>query len=155
MINDFKEYFRYRIYDNCRILVNNLDDVIHEVKTFVEKVIYPNISETNRIVIEGISLMNENNKITWNLVEPNEITNISTIRLDKDNILEIFDKETYAKDFDMNEGYPKVLYGLSFISFMETIAYFMIQDNLINEATNIFDICILSSNGVNNIVYEL
>ena len=41
MINNIKDYYRFKLYENCRILVNNLNDPIKEVSMFLDKIIYP------------------------------------------------------------------------------------------------------------------
>ena len=74
MINDIKEYYRYRLYENCRILVNNLKEPIDEVCMFLDKKVYPFIKDNNmRIVVEGIEIMFEDEKFIWRIVEENEI----------------------------------------------------------------------------------
>lgn len=156
MINDIKEYYRYRLYENCRILVNNLKEPIDELCMFLEKKIYPFIKDNGeRIVVENIEIMCENERMVWRIVEANELNDIPTKRLDVYNVLEIFnDKEEYLKEVKESlETFPKELYGLSFISFMETISHFVFSDEPI-ELIDVFNICMLSNNGNNNVVYE-
>lgn len=158
MINDIKEYYRYRLYENCRILVNNLKEPISELCMFLEKKIYPFIKDNNecmRIIVDNIEIAYENEKIIWRIVEENEINDTPTKRLDAYNVLETFDdNEEYLKEVkETLETFPKELYGLSFISFMETVSHFVFSDELI-DIINVFDICMLSNNGNNNVVYE-
>lgn len=156
MINDIKEYYRYRLYENCRILVNNLKEPIDELCMFLEKKVYPFVKDNGeRIIVENIEIIYENERIVWRIVESNEINDTPTKRLDVYNIIETFkDNEEYLKEVkETLETFPKELYGLSFISFMETISHFVFSDELI-EITDAFNICMLSNNGNNNVVYE-
>ena len=158
MLNDIKEYYRYRLYENCRILVNNLKEPLNEIYMFLEKKIYPFIKDNGiRIVVEGIEITYENERYVWRIVEENEINYTSTKKLDIYNILDLFDdKDKYVNEVKENlETFPKELYGLSFISFMETISHFVFSDELIPDIINVFDICMISNNGSNNVVYEV
>ena len=158
MLNDIKEYYRYRLYENCRILVNNLKEPLNEIYMFLEKKIYPFIKDNGiRIVVEGIEITYENERYVWRIVEENEINYTSTKKLDIYNILDLFDdKDEYINEVKENlETFPKELYGLSFISFMETISHFVFNDELIHDIINVFDICMISNNGSNNVVYEV
>ena len=155
MINDIKEYFRYRLYDNSRVLVNNLNDVIEELHLFLEKRIYPYLQEHDcRIVISDIEILYENKRNVWRIIEHNEISDKETVKLDIYNIKEFIDAE-YIKDIkELYEDYPKDLCGFSLISFMETISHFVYRDDFIT-TMSVFDICMLSNNGNNNVVYEV
>ena len=158
MLNDIKEYYRYRLYENCRILVNNLKEPLNEICMFLEKKMYPFIKDNGiRIVVEGIEITYEDERYVWRIVEENEINYTSTKKLDIYNILDLFDdKDEYLNEVKENlETFPKELYGLSFISFMETISHFVFNDELISDIINVFDICMISNNGNNNVVYEL
>ena len=35
-MEEFKELYRYRLYEKTHILVNNLDDVFKEIKLFID-----------------------------------------------------------------------------------------------------------------------
>ena len=158
MLNDINEYYRYRLYENCRILVNNLKEPLNEICMFLEKKLYPFIKDNGiRIVVEGIEITYEDERYIWRIVEENEINYTSTKKLDIYNILDLFDdKDEYVNEVKENlETFPKELYGLSFISFMETISHFVFNDELIPDIINVFDICMISNNGSNNVVYEV
>lgn len=160
MLNNIKDYYRFKIYENCRILVNNLKDPIEEVSMFLDKVIYPfiiNNEEYERIVVDNIEISYENEKIVWRIIENNELKLKSTKELTLYNITDIFDnKEEYLNEVrSMMNDFPKELYGLSFISFMQTISHFVYSEELIDDIINVFDICMISNNGNNNVVYEV
>lgn len=157
MINDIKEYFRFKLYENSRVLVNNLNDVIEELKLFLDKKIYPYvINSGERIVISDIEITYENEKVVWRIVEKDEINNQSTLKLDMYNIKETFIDVDYIKEIkELKEDYPKDLCGFSLISFMDTISYFVYSNELIGEPIDVFNICMLSDNGNNNVVYEM
>lgn len=157
MINDIKEYFRFKLYENSRVLVNNLNDVIEELKIFLDKRIYPYVTNNGeRILISDIEITYENEKVVWRIVEKDEINNQPTLKLDMYNIKETFIDVDYIKEIkELKEDYPKDLCGFSLISFMDTISYFVYSNELIGEPIDVFDICMLSDNGNNNVVYEL
>lgn len=157
MINDIKEYFRFKLYENSRVLVNNLNDVIEELKIFLDKKIYPYVTNNEeRIVISDIEITYENEKVVWRIVEKDEINNQSTLKLDMYNIKETFIDVDYIKEIkELKEDYPKDLCGFSLISFMDTISYFVYSNELIGEPIDVFNICMLSDNGNNNVVYEM
>ena len=157
MINDIKEYFRFKLYENSRVLVNNLNDVIEELKIFLDKRIYPYVTNNGeRILISDIEITYENEKVVWRIVEKDEINNQPTLKLDMYNIKETFIDADYIKEIkELKEDYPKDLCGFSLISFMDTISYFVYSNELIGEPIDVFDICMLSDNGNNNVVYEL
>jgi len=158
MINDIKEYFRYRLYNNCNILVNNLNDVISEVSMFLDKKVYKfleDIDDYNGIIVCGILLELKDNEISWRILEKGETIPGMILELTKENILDIFKDDEYINKLkETFEDYPKELYGLSFISFMETMEYFLMLDDLIEEEINVFGICKLYSNTINNIIYR-
>ena len=155
MINDIKEYFRFKLYDNSRVLVNNLKDVIEEVQLFLDKKIYPYLQENDcRIVISNIELLNEDGKIIWRIIEKDEINNKETKELDVYNISEFIDNDYIKEIKELYEDYPKDLCGSSLISFIETIYYFIIKEEFIT-TMDVFGICMLSNNGNNNVVYEM
>ena len=157
MINDIKEYFRFKLYENSRVLVNNLNDVIEELKIFLDKKIYPYVTNNEeRILISDIEITYENEKVVWRIVEKDEINNQSTLKLDMYNIKESFIDVDYIKEIkELKEDYPKDLCGFSLISFMDTISYFVYSNELIGEPIDVFNICMLSDNGNNNVVYEM
>ena len=157
MINDIKEYFRFKLYENSRVLVNNLNDVIEELKIFLDKKIYPYVTNNEeRILISDIEIIYENEKVVWRIVEKDEINNQSTLKLDTYNIKELFIDVDYIKEIkELKEDYPKDLCGFSLISFMDTISYFVYSNELIGEPIDVFNICMLSDNGSNNVVYEM
>lgn len=160
MINNIKDYYRFKLYENCRILVNNLKDPIEEISMFLDKILYPfilNNEEYERVIVENIEITYENEKFVWRIVENNELNIKSTKELNLYNIGDLIDgKEDYLNEVKklMND-FPKELFGLSFISFMQTISHFVYNDELIDDVINVFDICMLSNNGHNNVVYEV
>lgn len=160
MLNDIKDYYRFKLYENCRILVNNLKDPIEEISMFLDKILYPfilNNEEYERVVVDNIEITYENERFVWRIVENNELNIKSTKELNLYNVTDLFDgKEDYLSEVKklMND-FPKELFGLSFISFMQTISHFIYNDKLIDDVINVFDICMISNNGHNNVVYEV
>ncbi len=154
MLNDIKEYFRFRLYEDYRILVNNMKDVISEVQIFLEKKIYP-LANEQRVIIEEIELIREGDKIVWRIVEKDELNNIPTLYIDANNIVELLDADYVKEIKEKLNDYPKELCGFSLLSFMETINHFVYSEEKIDDIYNVFDICMLANNGNNNVVYEL
>lgn len=155
MINDIQEYFRYRIYDNSRILVNDLKDVVDEIHIFLEKKLYPYIKENDcRIIIDNIEILIENEKCIWRLLDKGEINNIETKEFDIYSIKEFVDSNYIKEIKDKHVDYPKDLCGVSLISFIEAILHFVFKEDEI-PTTDVFGICMLSNNSKNNVVYEM
>ncbi len=157
MINDIKEYFRFNLYNDNRVLVNSLTDVIDEVSLFLCNKIYPYLKERDeRILINDIELVYEDGKFVWRITEQNEINDKPTLIIDKYNIKDMFIDVEYIKEIkETKADYPKELCGFSLLSFMKTISYFVYNDNPVEDCLNVFDICVLSYNGTNNVVYEM
>ena len=157
MINDIKEYFRFNLYNDNRVLVNSLTDVIDEVSLFLDKKIYPYLKEHDeRILINDIELVCEDEKIVWRITEQNEINDKPTLIIDKYNIKDMFIDVEYIKEIkETKTDYPKELCGFSLLSFMKTISYFIYNNNPVEDCLNVFDICVLAHNGINNVVYEM
>ena len=154
MINNIKEYFRFRLYEDSRILVNNMKDVISEVQIFLDKKIYP-LANEQRVIIEEIELMREGDKIVWRIVEKDEINNIPTLYIDANSIVELLDADYVKEIKEKLNDYPKELCGFSLLAFMETINHFVYSEEKVDDIYNVFDICMLANNGNNNVVYEL
>ena len=155
MINDVKEYFRYRIYENSRILVNDLIEVFEEIHMFIDNQITPYLKEHGgRIIIHDIELSFDE-KLKWNIIESGEINTEKTKYIDFNNINEFITEDYINKVKERYMIYPKDLCGKVLLSFMETLNHFIYNDEKIDGEHNISDLCILSSNGNNNIVYEV
>lgn len=154
MLNDIKEYFRFVIYKNSRILVNDLKETFEEVQTCLENQICPYlINNGGRIIISNIEL-SYNEKLIWKIIEQGELNIVETKEFDFNNIHEII-TEDYINNFkEKHVLYPKELCVKSLISFMETISHFVYSKDLIDEV-DILGICKITNNGVNNIVHEL
>ena len=155
MIEELKNVLRFKLHQNCHILVNDLSEVIDEVSTFVKNKVEPHLKESNeRIVSSGVELLYENDKLVWKLFD-NDFTNVLT--LDIFNVEHIFKgKEEYMIEIKQKyEHYPKEFYGKSLVCFMEALASIVYGDELIEEEINVFDICLMGNNGKNNIIYEI
>ena len=97
----------------------------------------------------------ENEKIVWRIIESNEINDVETLNIDYFNIKDFINDEYIKEIKELKENYPKELCGYSLLVFMQTMNYFVYSSNLINDIINVFDICMLSDNGNNNVIYEL
>ena len=123
---------------------------------FLDNKIYPYLKENNgRIDIYNIELTYENEKIVWRIIESNEINDVETLNIDYFNIKDFIDDEYIKEIKELKENYPKELCGYSLLAFMQTMNYFVYSSNLINDIINVFDICMLSDNGNNNVIYEV
>jgi hypothetical protein len=155
MIEDFKNLFRHMLYKHCNILVNDLSEVIDEVSTFIHEKVEPYIKESgDRLVVHGIELIYDDNKIIWKLFD-GDFTNV--LLVDFSNIDYIFeDKGEYILKIKQKyEHYPKEFYNKSFFAFMDALADLVYSSEFIEEELNVFDLCILHNNGENNIIYEV
>lgn len=155
MLNNIKEYFRYRLYKNSRILVNDLSDVFGETQLLIDKQIIPYLKNYGgRIIISNIELSFDE-KLKWNIIENGEINTQETKHVNFDNIKEFITEDYINIIKEKYVNYPKELYGKSLLSFMETINHFVYNIEKIDKEYNVFDICMISNNGENNIVYEV
>ena len=156
MLEEIKNVYRFKLYEECRILVNDLTDVIKELKMFVEKKFYPFVKEEEkRIVISNIEITFENDKFVWRLFDRNDIDE-NVLRIDRFNIRDIFPgiDEYIIEVRQTLEKYPKELYCYSFICFIDTIEHILKGEEL-KETYSVFDICKVEFNGEINIVYEI
>ena len=158
MLEEIKNVYRYKLYEECRVLVIDLTDVISELKIFLEKKFYPFVKESGkRIFISGIEVVYENDNIVWRIFDRDDIDVENIIRLNQYNIEEhIPGKEEYIIEVkETFKNYPKVFYGMNLLCFTDTLDKFLYTDELIIEPCNVFDICELFNNGENNIIYEI
>jgi hypothetical protein len=156
MINEIKNVYRFKLYEECRILVNDLTDVITELKTFIDKKFYPFVKEEGkRVVVSNIEISFENNKFVWRLFDRNDLDE-NVIKLNRYDIEDKFPgKDEYFIEIRQTlENYPKAFYCYSFICFIDTIEHVLKGEEL-KETYEVFDICKIEFNGENNIVYEI
>lgn len=159
MLNNIVELYRYNIYNDCRILVNDMSDVITEVKTFIESYVYPflkNEDTVNKIIVDRISIRNEDNEMIWSIVLPDQPESKDEIVIDKYNVKDIFSvSDEYMQNIkEKFSDFPKELFTMSWISFMNSLSTLIFSDTNINGEFNVFDICKIGNNGHNNVVYN-
>ena len=158
MLNNIKEVYRYNIYKECHILVNDMNDVIEEVKLFLDNVVYPylkNEDKPNKIIIDDISIRYEDNEIIWSIVLPGQI-NDDGICIDIYNVKEVFNvNDEYIKIVkEKYSDFPKELFIKSWMMFMKSLSTIIFSETIINEELNVFDICKIGNNGHNNVVFN-
>lgn len=157
MDNKVKELYRYNVYKDCRVLVNDMKDVISELKLFLNDIVYPyllNEENHNKIIVDNISIENDDGDIRWSIVLTEPIDDV--IFIDKDIVKDVLvvDDKYVEKVKEQYSDFPKELFAYSWISFMKTLSTIIFGDTIINEEINVFDICKLGNNGHNNVVFN-
>ena len=156
MLNNIKELYRYNIYKECRILVNDMNDVIEEVKLFLDSVVYPYLKNGNGpIIVDNISIRFENDEIIWSIVLPDQIID-EGLYIDVYNVKETFNvNDEYVEIVkEKYSDFPKELFVKSWMMFMKSLSTIIFSETIINEELNVFDICKIGNNGHNNVVFN-
>lgn len=156
------DLFRYKIFIRCNILVNNMSDVIKEVTKFAHEKVFTYVLETegcDKLVFDGIEVRVENKNIKLSQYVKDDIYEVVTTKIKLENVNDFFQGgDDFLKELQEKEGmvdFPKELYGKAFMCLAETITEFLYQEDIIEDCYNIFDICMLTNNGKNNIIYEI
>jgi hypothetical protein len=156
MLNNIKELYRYNIYKECRILVNDMNDVIEEVKLFLDSVVYPYLKNGNSpIIVDNISIRFEDDEIIWSIVLPDQIID-EGLYIDIYNVKETFNvNDEYVEIVkEKYSDFPKELFVKSWMMFMKSLSTIIFSETIINEELNVFDICKIGNNGHNNVVFN-
>ena len=135
-MEDFKELYRFRLYNKTHILVNNLDDVFKEIKLFIDMKLKPLLveSEYSKFIFGSIEFRYELDEFKWRIHLKDEISNGTSIEYDKDFIKE--DKE-FMKSLEEEFGismFPKVLYDEAFIVLTEVVSEYVDREELCEES---------------------
>lgn len=156
------DLFRYKIFTRCNILVNNMSEVIKESTKFAYEKVFPYLMETegcDKLVFDGIEFRVEDKKIKCSQYVKDDIYEVVTTKIKIEEINEFFQgKDEFLKELQEKEGFvefPKDLYGKAFMCLAEVLTELIYQEDLITEVYNIFDICMLTNNGRNNVIYEV
>lgn len=163
--NDFRYNldlnFRCKIFERCKVLVNDISPVIKELELFIKNILLSPSTGDSKIIyrINSIELYKETKndmikEFKWEL-NTNQDSEAEIIELTLDNIQELFEEK--KKDFmktlqDEEIDFPLVLFGKVFICFADTISDYLNKDNLI-EKQDVYNILVLDNNGENNIIY--
>lgn len=156
------DLFRYRIFLKCNILVNDMSDIIKEVKKFAYEKVFPYLLETegcDKLVFDGVEFRVEDKIIKCSEYVKDDIYEVVTTKIKMEEINEFFQgKDEFLKELQEKEGiveFPKELYGKAFMCLAEVLTELFYQEELIEDIYNIFDICMLSNNGRKNVIYEV
>ena len=156
------DLFRYKIFTRCNILVNDMSEVIKESTKFAYEKVFPYLMETegcDKLVFDGIEFRVEDKKIKCSQYVKDDIYEVVTTKIKIEEINEFFQgKDEFLKELQEKEGFvefPKDLYGKAFMCLAEVLTELIYQEDLITEVYNIFDICMLTNNGRNNVIYEV
>lgn len=156
------DLFRYKIFIRCNILVNDMSEVIKESTKFAYEKVFPYLMETegcDKLVFDGIEFRVEDKKIKCSQYVKDDIYEVVTTKIKIEEINEFFQgKDEFLKELQEKEGFvefPKDLYGKAFMCLAEVLTELIYQEDLITEVYNIFDICMLTNNGRNNVIYEV
>ena len=156
------DLFRYKIFIRCNILVNDMSEVIKESTKFAYEKVFPYLMETegcDKLVFDGIEFRVEDKKIKCSQYVKDDIYEVVTTKIKIEEINEFFQgKDEFLKELQEKEGFvefPKDLYGKAFMCLSEVLTELIYQEDLIMEVYNVFDICMLTNNGRNNVIYEV
>ena len=156
------DLFRYKIFIRCNILVNDMSEVIKESTKFAYEKVFPYLMETegcDKLVFDGIEFRVEDKKIKCSQYVKDDIYEVVTTKIKIEEINEFFQgKDEFLKELQEKEGFvefPKDLYGKAFMCLAEVLTELIYQEDLITEVYNVFDICMLTNNGRNNVIYEV
>lgn len=156
-MEEFIDLYRYKIYDRCNIMANDLSDIIKEVKLFIDDKIIPylNEDEYEKLVFDGIELRKNEDGFIWSIHDKNEMIDLNSKHILFNEINNLFkgDKE-FLKSLEENhqiENFPKELYGKAFMVFAETVSEIINSDDLYTDV-DLFGIFKLDNNGINNII---
>lgn len=156
------DLFRYKIFVRCNILVNDMSEVIKESTKFAYEKVFPYLMETegcDKLVFDGIEFRVEDKKIKCSQYVKDDIYEVVTTKIKIEEINEFFQgKDDFLKELQEKEGFvefPKDLYGKAFMCLAEVLTELIYQEDLITEVYNVFDICMLTNNGRNNVIYEV
>lgn len=159
----FTLYFRSKIFENCRILVNDMEPVISAVDLFIKNILLSPEGDSSEItyrISKGVDLyVKKQNgtikKYKWFRCTNQELDN-DIIELDINNINEFFDsfRKEYFKTLKENNilEYPKELFGKAFVCCIEAISDYLEVMNIEGEE-DIYNIFKLSNNGDCNILH--
>lgn len=152
-MEDFKEYYRYKLYERTHILVNKLDDVFKEIELFIELKLKPMMidSEYDAFIFGSIELKYEHEEFKWIIRLKDEISVGNEIYYDKEFIKE--DKE-FMKMLEEHDicMFPKILYDEAFLTLTEVVSEYVNKEEL-QDKLEIYNIMTIDNNGENNIVY--
>lgn len=160
MVNYVTDLFRYKLFTNCRILVNDMTPIIKFTQDFIYEKVIPYVKEVegcDRLVFDGIEVRIENEQIVWSQYKKDDLYEVVTTKVKKDNLNELFGNgediidNLKAQDIIV----PKELYGNSFLCLAEVITDILYKEKLVGDVYNIYNIFMLSDNGSNNIIYEV
>lgn len=144
---------RFKIYNECNVLVIDLSQVIEEIKSFINEKIYGYYDENefDKMIFGSVELYKEIDKFKWQYHNKEIIseTNDIEIRLNEINDLFKGKDEFYDKHGLLN--FPKTLYGNAFMCLMLVISDILESSKLWDE-TDIFEIFKLHNNGEFNYI---
>lgn len=159
---DFIDLFRSKIYQRCKILVNDMRPVVTQVKLFVDNILLSpekgDGSYTYRISnIVDLIVDIENNKLKnheW-LLCTNQDVNNTLITFDIDNVNTVFsgNKKEFKKLMEDSsiENYPKELFGKGLVCLIECVED-ILNGEEIKEDVEIFELFKIGNNGENNVI---
>ena len=146
-MEEFKELYRYRLYEKTYILVNNLDDVFKEIKLFIDMKLKPLLVESDysKFIFDSIEYRYELDEFKWRIHLKDELSNGTSVVYDKEFLKMLEDEFSISM-------FPKVLYDEAFIVFTEVVSEFVNREKLC-EKIEIYDILTIDNNEENNIIY--
>lgn len=153
-MENFKELYRFMLYSETGILVNDLTDVFKEINIFIEKKIKPYIieKEYKKLIFNSIELRYEDNEFKWRIHLDDEILEDGCVYFDNEDFkMDVKEFKEIIEECGLSM-FPKVLYDKAFLIFTKVVSDY-INNEIIQEKLELFDIMTIDNNGANNVIY--
>ena len=144
---------RFKIYNECNVLVIDLSQVIEEIKSFINEKIYGYYDENefDKMIFGSVELYKEIDKFKWQYHNKEIISETNDIEIRLNEINDLFKGKDEFYDNHGLLNFPKTLYGNAFMCLMLVISDILESSKLWDE-TDIFEIFKLHNNGEFNYI---
>ena len=153
-MENFKELYRYRLYEKTNILVNNLNDVFKEIDLFISYKIKPLLVESNysKFIFGSIEFIYELHEFKWRIHLKDELNDGNAIEFNKDFIKKDEEFMRLLEDEYGISMFPKILYDEAFLVFTDVVSEYVDRKDL-QPKLELFGILTIDNNDENNIIY--
>lgn len=144
---------RFKIYNECNVLVIDLSQVIEEIKSFINEKIYGYYDENefDKMIFGSVELYKEIDKFKWQYHNKEIISETNDLEIRLNEINDLFKGKDEFYDNHGLLNFPKTLYGNAFMCLMLVISDILESSKLWDE-TDIFEIFKLHNNGEFNYI---
>lgn len=160
-MNDFEKRFDYylcsMIYQNMKIMVNDINPIIEALKIFIDDIVLT--PKNDVILVYRLSpfeiYINGNENIKEYRIDNNQNYDCTIINLDINNVASYFKDEKnmyFDKLKEKDIIIPKELYGTLFVCLILSINHFIESNTKFMEEINVHDMFIFSSVDGHNVI---